>query len=251
MLKTLLVGILLIYLSATAALYVFQRQLLYFPTPPVEHGLQVEWLQQGDQRLEVQVLNPGQSTAVLYFGGNAEVVSDNAELFSNIFAEASVYLLSYRGYGASSGEPTEQALFEDALALYDHVALQHPNISLIGRSLGTGVAVYLAAHRRVERMALVTPYDSIASVAQTHYPYFPVRQLIKDPFDSVSRANELSVQTLVILAETDNVIPRAHSEVLIAALANVQSWIAEGTGHNSVGNHAEYGVQLQRFLQGE
>lgn len=251
MLKLLLGGSLLIYLIAAASLYVFQRKLLYFPTPPVAHGLQVEWLQQGDQRLEVQVLNPGLPNAVLYFGGNAEVVSDNAELFSGIFTDTSVYLLSYRGYGGSSGEPSEQALFEDAIALYDHVAPQHQDISLAGRSLGSGVAVYLAAHRPVERMALVTPYDSIASVAQTHYPYFPVRLLIKDTFDSVSRASDLSAQVLVILAESDEVIPRAHSEELIAALDNAQLWIAEGTGHNSVGNHVEYGVQLQRFIQGE
>lgn len=251
MLKLLLGGSLLIYLIAAASFYVFQRKLLYFPTPPVAHGLQVEWLQQGDQRLEVQVLNPGLPNAVLYFGGNAEVVSDNAELFSGIFTDTSVYLLSYRGYGGSSGEPSEQALFEDAIALYDHVAPQHQHISLAGRSLGSGVAVYLAAHRPVERMALVTPYDSIASVAQTHYPYFPVRLLIKDTFDSVSRASDLSAQVLVILAESDEVIPRAHSETLMAALDNAQLWIAEGTGHNSVGNHTEYGVQLQRFIQGE
>jgi pimeloyl-ACP methyl ester carboxylesterase len=241
----------LIYLLAAASLYVFQRKLLYFPTPPIAHGLQVEWLQQGDQRLEIQVLNPGQPNAVLYFGGNAEMVSDNAELFSMVFADTSVYLLSYRGYGASGGEPSESALFEDAIALYDHVTVRHKNISLIGRSLGSGVAIYLASHRLVKRMALVTPYDSIASVAQTHYPYFPVRLLIKDPFDSISRASDLSAQVLVILAESDEVIPRAHSEVLIAALDDVQLWIAEAAGHNSVGSHAEYGVQLQRFLQGE
>lgn len=249
MLKLVLGGGLFLYLAAAAALYFGQRKLLYFPTPAVAHGLTVEWLQSGEHSLEVIVLNPDQPRAVLYFGGNAEPVSAAAPLLQQALAGHSVYLLNYRGYGASSGSPSEQALFADALALYDKVNDRHQQLSVIGRSLGTGIAVYLATERAVENLVLVTPYDSISAVAQAHYPFFPVRYLIKDRFDSLSRAAELTVPTLVILAETDTVIPRAHSDKLVAALPDAQQWIAAGSGHNSVDAHPEYAERLSQFLQ--
>ena len=133
-------------------------------------------------------LNPGKSGALLYFGGNAERLDASRDEFARLFPDRTVYLLSYRGYGASEGQPGEAALFGDALALYDAARARHPRrrYAVIGRSLGSGVASYLASQRPVERLALVTPFDSLAEVAQAHYPVVPgapvdARRVINPP----------------------------------------------------------------------
>ncbi len=248
MIKSLFITALFLYLVATALLFSLQRKLLYFPTPSVAHGLKVEWLQQGREKLEVITLNPGNAKAVIYFGGNAEVVSNNAELFNLQLPGQTVYLLNYRGYGASTGSPSEKALFADAIALFDRVATRHDQVSVMGRSLGTGVGIYLASQRKVERLLLITPYDSISAVAQSHYPFFPVRYLLQDKFDSIKRAPSLELEVMVVLAETDQVIPRIRSEALIEVLTKVDVWQVPGSGHNTVSDHNEYGARIKSFF---
>ena len=109
--------ILLIYLIAGAVLFFFQRKLLYFPTSKITHGYDTLTLENKNETLEVIVLNAERNRALLYFGGNAEAVVYNAEDFLTAFPLYTVYLLNYRGYGGSSGQPTEAGIFADALAL--------------------------------------------------------------------------------------------------------------------------------------
>jgi len=152
--------------------------------------------------------------ALLYFGGNAEDVSYSLPSLSTAFPDHAVYLLHYRGYGGSSGKPSEAALFADALALFDRVSTDHQNIAVVGRSLGSGVAVHLASLRPVARLVLVTPYDSLQELAARQFPYLPVRWLLLDKFESWRYAEHITVPTLVIAAEHDEVIPRMSTEAL-------------------------------------
>ena len=120
-------------------MYLQQRAMMYFPssentTPLAKHF----WLTSEGQQLKVWQLNQGKD-AVLYFGGNAEAVEYNIPLFTSILQDKTVYLVNYRGYGGSSGKPTQQALFADALAVYDEIESKHATVSVIGRSLGSGV----------------------------------------------------------------------------------------------------------------
>lgn len=244
---------LLIYLGFGLLLYVYQRDFIYFPTQQIEHDFAERVVDNDDQSIRVIVVNPDQPRAVIYFGGNGESIAHSAESYSRLFPGHSVYLVNYRGYGGSSGEPSEAALFSDALAVYDAVSPQHASIAVIGRSLGSGVASYLAAHRSISRLVLVTPFDSIESMARQRYRYFPVSLMLKDRFRSVDYVAAIDVPTLVVLAENDLVVPFNHSMALIERfpeqLLNVVT--IKGGGHNSLSYMPEYFLQLRRFISGD
>jgi len=121
---------------------------------------------------------------------------------------------------------------------------------VLGRSLGSGVAVHLAAVRDVSKLALVTPYDSILRIAQRRLPFVPVSWLLKDTFDSLAKAPRVRAPVLVVLAELDSSIPREHSERLVAAFTPGQVTVRmiAGADHNSISESPEYGRALADFL---
>jgi len=158
-----------------------QRGQIYFPTPVSEApGAQALWVESQGERLKVWVVERTASRALLYFGGNAEDVAGNIEVFSETFPEHSLYLVNYRGYGGSSGRPSEAGLVADALAVFDHVQARHEDLAVMGRSLGSGVAVQLAAERPVARLVLVTAFDSRVNVAREYFRWLPVGMLMRD-----------------------------------------------------------------------
>jgi pimeloyl-ACP methyl ester carboxylesterase len=115
----------------------------------------------------------GGPKALIYFGGNAEDVSRSLPGLSQAFPDYALYLLHYRSYGGSSGTPSEEAIQRDATALFDRAHAEHPQTVVIGRSLGSGVAVRLASQRPASRLILITPYDSFQEIAASHYPALP------------------------------------------------------------------------------
>lgn len=239
-----------LYTLACLFLYLKQRDILFYPMPENNHAHATAiWLDTAEARIKIWKFNEGKP-AIIYFGGNAESIDQNIFSFKKMFADFTVYLVNYRGYAGSSGKPTEAALFEDAVAVYDYIAPNHDSVHVIGRSLGSGVACYLAENRDVDKVVLITPYDSIVNVAQAHYPVFPVRWLIKDRFDSLSRAHTLSNPILVLMAQYDEVIPMKHSKKLISALSNatVESHIIKDTQHNNILDHSESLNLLKQFI---
>lgn len=189
--------------------------------------------------------------AVIYFGGNAEDVSNNFLRFSALLPDKSLYFVNYRGYGGNTGTPSESALFSDALAIYDLIRDKHRNISVIGRSLGSGVAVYLAANRKVDKLVLVTPYDSIENVAKKRFPIFPVSLILQDKFDSALRVPNINAKTIAIEAENDEIIPRANSDALTAQFRadQIDIKVVDGTNHNSIGTSQVYFDMVVEFLK--
>jgi hypothetical protein len=229
-------GIVVLYLGACGYLYVNQRALLYYPTPAVNvSGAEPITLQNDGETLKLWRVGPAQGDAVIYFGGNAQDVSRLIPVFHRTFPNRPVYLVNYRGYGGSSGTPSEAALYRDATAIFDYVHRTHPNVDVIGQSLGSGVAVFLATVRQITKLVLITPYDSIESVAKHSFPQFPVGLLLKDKFPSATRAPRIHSPTLILLAEHDEIIPRASSEALIAAFRMLHPAVEvlRGATHNS------------------
>jgi len=245
-----MIYILLIYLIAGAVLFFFQRKLLYFPTGKIPHAYETLTLENGNEILKVIVLNSGREQALLYFGGNAETVVYNAADFITAFPLHTVYLLNYRGYGGSSGQPTEAGIFADALALFDKVQKKQERISVMGRSLGSGAATYLASKRPVEKMLLISPFDSIKSVAQNKFPIYPMFLLLKDKYDSIGRVKDISAKTIVLIAENDEVISKKHSLRLISEFPPEQITVKtiSDAGHNDISNKMEYYDHLKSFL---
>ncbi len=247
---TIPIVLLICYICASLLLYLYQRNFLYFPTPNYDHSFERFSLASEGETLNIIVLNKGNTKALIYFGGNAEAVVSNADEFATHFPNTTTYLVNYRGYGGSTGRPTEAGLYADALAVYDHIKSEHAEISVAGRSLGSGVATYLAANRPIENVALITPYDSILNIAKANYALFPVSLLLKDKYDSASRANTIQSKVLVIAAENDVVIPMSHTQKLIDAFNDdqVQVKVIKNTGHNDVSNDPEYFQTISDFL---
>lgn len=206
----------------------------------------------------VLLLPPGEPGArhpgVLYFGGNAEEVTDYARDADRRYGRRAVLLVNYRGYGESGGKPGAAALAADALALHDWAA-RRPDIDparlcVHGRSLGTGVAVQLAAARALRCVVLTSPFDSLAAVGSTHYPWLPVRLLLRHRFESASLAGAITAPALVAYGTEDTIIPAAHSERLAQAWGGpVERLPVEGRGHNDLDLDPRYGAAIAAFLE--
>lgn len=236
---------LLIYLSLCAALYFWQRSLLYFPHPPSSEPRMELAVDSAKLRVLERPLAGRQ--ALLYFGGNGEDVSHNLPGLARSFPDHALYLLHYRSYGGSTGQPSEAALFADAQALYDKVSATHPDIVVVGRSLGSGVATWLASQRPVVRLVLVTPYRSIEELAASQYPWVPVRWLLQDKYESWRYAPQVTAPTLVLASEHDDIVPRASTDALLPLFRpGVASFKAlPGTDHNSIHAHPAYYPMLR------
>ena len=231
------------YVGLCSILFALQRSLIYFP-PRETAGEQseLENLVVDGETLAVSVRPRPGPRALLYFGGNAEDVAWSLPHLAEAFPERALFLLHYRGYPPSGGKPSEEAFHADALALFDRVHAEHPEIVVVGRSIGSGVAVRLASRRPVARLVLVTPLYSLLRVAQRQFPIFPLRWMLRDRYESWRWAPEVSAPTLLLVAEHDEIVPRAHAEALHRAfrpgVATMK--VLSGVDHNSISNSPEY-----------
>ena len=250
LLLTILLILAATYVGLCAALFFFQRSLLYFPQPRFDAAAPTLELSREGERILVTVrARPGRD-AVLYFGGNAEDVSMSVPDVSDAFPEHALYLLHYRGYGGSSGAPSEPALVGDALALFDEAAREHDRVTVIGRSLGSGIAVQVASQRPIARLVLVTPYDSILNLAKEQFPYFPVTILLRDKFESWRFVDHVSAPVYLIAAEHDEVIPTLSTRALFQRFQKGKAHLTmiPGVGHNTIATSPNYVPALRTAI---
>jgi uncharacterized protein len=259
-LAVLVVAVALAYAALCAFIYATQRSMIYFPTsessPAGARPLRVH--SQGET-LRVWAagggLDDAAAGALVYFGGNADDVAAHLPAFAAAWPRRALYLVNYRGYGGSTGRPSEEALALDAAAVYDVVRQRHPHasIAVVGRSLGSGVAVQLAAARPVDRLVLVTPFDSLVEVARSHFRWLPVRALLRDRFDSAAlvAAGKVGARTLIVIAADDEVVPAARGEALAAAFpaGQVEVERIDGATHNTVDLFPQYLQRVARFVE--
>jgi uncharacterized protein len=233
----------LIYAALCLALWLAQRSFIYYPQPKSAGDERPTLTLNVDgERILVNTRSNTGPDAVIYFGGNAENVSGSLPTLAEAFPERSLYAMNYRGYGGSSGKPSESAIIADALALFDRVHVDHPHIILIGRSLGSGVAIHIASERSVERLVLITPYDSLLTIAAGQFGFFPLRWLMLDKFESWRYAPKITIPTQLIAAQNDEVIPYASTKSLydrfLRSVASMRQ--LPGVGHNSISESPEY-----------
>jgi hypothetical protein len=243
----------LLYAAVLAGMAVFQRSLLYHPTTttgtPEQNGLtgfeEISAQTTDGVRLQLwyRKADAGFPT-VLYFHGNAGAIADRAGIYAALASRGfGVLALSYRGYGKSSGSPSEQGLYTDARAairlLVDEKQIAENRIVLYGESLGTGVATQMATEFHVGLMVLQAPYQSVAGRAQEIYPFIPVRLLIKDRFESILRINASRAPLLLFHGEEDRVIPIHHGRAMLEKARDPKrGFFLSGVGHNDFDSRA-------------
>jgi len=251
-LASLVAVLLIVYALLSLWFYAFQRQMLYFPTPEVGvPGVAHIVLDTGKVRIKVWTLNTGKRRALIYFGGNAENVAGNIDDFREMFPDHTVYLVNYRGYGGSSGSPSEEGFQSDALLVYDHFSKRHTSVSVMGRSIGAAVATYLVSQRRVDKLVLVTPFDSAVSVGRRFYPFLPIGLIMREKLDSAAMAEKITVPTLIVAALEDEIIPYENTRNLEQAFTRVRPEVVvlDGVGHNSVQLHPDYKRRISGFVR--
>ncbi|HUQ28842.1 MAG TPA: alpha/beta fold hydrolase [Usitatibacter sp.] len=195
----------------------------------------------------------GKPPLVIYFGGNAEEVTAYAPQTPATYGARAALFINYRGYGASGGHPGEAALVSDAAQIHDWAArradLDTSRIALHGRSLGTGVAVQLAAARPVRCVVLTSPFASALDVAREMYPWLPVSWLLRHPFDSGAHAAKLRAPVLILSGSADTLIRPHHSDRLAKLWGGeVERVSFEGFGHNDIDLHPGYAKAIRAFL---
>jgi dienelactone hydrolase len=188
----------------------------------------------------------------IYFGGNAEEVSWMMEMSAR-FPGWAFLAVNYRGFGGNPGEPGEAALAGDANTIHDWAAARADvdagRIVAIGRSLGSGVVVQLAAARRLSGVVLVTPFDSLRDVAQRIYRFVPVGLLLRHPFDSLARAGAIDTPLLALVAAEDTLIPPAHAKRLYDAWRGAKDWhLFARADHGSISADPAYWSSIAAFL---
>jgi fermentation-respiration switch protein FrsA (DUF1100 family) len=251
-LKSILIFALVFYCGLVALLYFAQRSLQYFPerirAAPASAGLpQAEEvvLETADRERVIAwhvPPNASDKPVVLYFHGNGASLRWRADRFRSLIADGSGLLaLSYRGYGGSSGSPTEAGLMNDALAAYEFAAARYPPERLVlwGESLGSGVAIPLAAAKPIGHMILQSPFTSAADVGAGRYWFVPVRLLMKDQFRSDLHIGKVTAPVLVLHGDRDDIVPIALGERLYAMINAPKQFVRfRGVGHNDLGVQA-------------
>jgi pimeloyl-ACP methyl ester carboxylesterase len=235
--------VLVLYLGVCGLLFSVQRSMIYFPQPRSHaEGSVLMTLPVGAGTVNVSTRPQEGPDALLYFGGNAEDVSWDVPNLARAFPGRAIYALHYPGYGGSSGTPSEKSIFAAALALFDKVVQEHPNVVVVGRSLGSGAAVWLASERPVTRLVLVTPFDRLSDVASAQYPFLPVRLLLRDQFDSGKYAHTVSAPTRIVVAANDELVPRSSSDRLSREFRKdqVSVVIVPDVGHNTIQDSHDY-----------
>ena len=249
-LKWLAIIVCLGYLGALAVLFFAQRSFIY-PIPQTtrtspeaagfaeaeEHLLTAE---DGAKIILWHVpAKPGRHV-VLYFHGNGEVLAWLVPRFRAITADGTgLVAMSDRGYGGSTGSPSEAVLLRDAAAAYAFARTRYDADSIVawGFSLGSGVAVALAADHQLGGLILEAPYTSITDLAVRAFPFLPVRSFVRDSFHSDERIAQVHAPLLIMHGAKDPVIPIALGERLFAAAHEPKQFVRfpEG-GHNDLGN---------------
>jgi pimeloyl-ACP methyl ester carboxylesterase len=239
----LLVAAALFYLLVCCLLWVFQRSLIYFPRPRAVGGASTLLeLVRPDAKIMVSIRPHIGPNAMIYLGGNAEDVSLNLLPFSQAFPDQALYLMHYRSFGGSTGSPSEAAITGDAEALFDTVYKEHTHITVVGRSLGTGVAIHLASERPAARLVLITPYNSLLQIGIDRMSLFPVKWMLRDTYESWRYAPLINAPTLFIAAQNDEIIPRASTDALFSHFKSgvATMKVIPDSGHNTLSDSPLY-----------
>lgn len=244
------------YLGIVGFMYWRQESFLFYP-PAATHADQSlghveEYTFTRDGiTLKGWLVNPlyARHNIIIYYGGNGEDVYLNVDEFEAL--QCATLFVAYRGYGPSEGQPGEEEIFADSLGIFDEMRSRYPTarIHLMGRSLGSGVACYVASQRGVDGVILVTPYDSLVAVAQTAYPWLPVGRLLRHNFNSVRYVGAVRAPFLILYGGQDTVVRPDRTRRLLEHITGEKTVVyIERGDHGTVAMYPEYWSAILDFL---
>jgi len=254
-----------LYIVAGLFLYIFQERLIFYPQPVPNATLKHIHKDHPDAQ-EVSIImkdcnevkgwlvrsksNPDR--LCIYFGGNGDELSSMVDETAR-YPDWSFVLINYRGYGESKGAPNESKMFSDALQIYDYFNTRQEKTSspivVMGRSIGSGVAVYVADNRPVDGVILTTPYDSVLSVVREKVPMYPIDIMLRNRFDSIGRAPDIKQPALFMVAGQDKVIPPRHARRLAARWGGKLRMVEiPDVDHNSIVASDRYWQSIGEFF---
>ncbi len=250
------------YVGLALLLYFLQRKMVFSPDPTyvapelvdVQGLVEVELRSAKGHKLVNWYVpaQPGQPT-LLFFHGNGGNVANREDKFRQLTARGlGVFMLGYRGFGGSEGQPSEAAFVEDARVAYDHLigaGIGPETIVIYGESIGTSVAVQLAATVKNAGVILEAPMYSVLSIAEDRYPFFFVGMFLRDKFETNKHINNNHSPLLILHGDEDGIIPLASGQRLFAAANEPKRFhVVNGGAHN---NLYEFPIveEIVQFLQ--
>jgi fermentation-respiration switch protein FrsA (DUF1100 family) len=234
------------YAALSVVAYLGQRKLMYFPdterTAPAAEGLTAvaeRTIETPDGQHIVAwygKAEPGKPT-LLYFHGNGGSLADRAPRIARFMSEGwGVYMMTYRGYGGSTGRPSEAANVADARLAYQALVKEGvapTSIIVYGESLGSGIAVRIAAELPVAGVILDAPYTSIAEIAARTYPYLPVRLILIDRYETTRYIGAIKAPLLILHGARDSVVPVDMGRELARLAPEPKRLVIFPDGHHS------------------
>lgn len=252
------------YLAVVALAFALQDRLLYVParqlvTTPDRHGLSYETVHvdtEDGERLHGWWMPARDARGTLLFlHGNAGNISGRIESIRQFHRLGlNVLIVDYRGYGESTGSPSEEGLYRDTDAAWRHLTetrgIDPLRIVVFGRSLGAGPGTWLATRHRPGALILESPFTSVPDIAAHHYPWLPVRLLVRMQFDNLGRIDRIEAPLLTIHSPDDRVIPFAHGRQVFAAAHEPKQFLEIDGGHNDgfLISEERYLPAVDRFL---
>lgn len=195
---------------------------------------------------------PPARTLILGFGGNAANADGTAAMLHELYPDADVVAFHYRGYPPSAGKPGAAALQEDALVIHDamRARLRPARTIAVGFSVGSGVAAFLAGHRALDGLILVTPFDSLGRVAGSHYRWLPVRLLFRHDMEPAADLQRVPTPVAIIAGGRDDLVPGPRTQALRLAVPVLafDRTIADA-GHNDIYGHPEFEDAMREALR--
>ena len=253
-----------VYVLLVVAVFIMQRSMLYpaaRQTPDIAaagvEGLRVVTTETADGLTLSHWYRPpvdGQAPVLVVFHGNAGHLGDRVPKLAELMeAGFGMLFAGYRGYGGNPGQPSEEDLTADARLLLDWLAAQGiapQRTVLYGESLGTGLAVKMAAERPVAAVILESPYTSIAEVAQMHYWYLPAKWMIRDKWNSMDHIGQIGAPLLVIHGARDRTVPLRYGRRLFEAAPDPKEMLVlDGADHNDLYDFPQVSERIIDFLQ--
>lgn len=237
----------LAYLGLAAYMFICQKGFIFFPEKnivytPADAGLKeyedVEIVTEDGIKIHGWYIpHPKPLAYMIFFHGNAGNISDriwSIDVFNQM--GLSVFIFDYRGYGKSEGDPSEDGLYKDALAAWHYMTetrrISPDNIVLFGRSLGGGVASWLARGKKPGAVICESTFSSIGDMGQDTYPYLPVRYLVRYRFSAIDHIRDVACPVLIIHSPDDDIVPFAHGKRIFEAANEPKDFLEIKGSHN-------------------